>query len=110
MPFPGKRLLRDLQNGTPGRRFRRHYDIAHRPGNELSIIRRIIRFLIALVAMAVGVVLTFMPGPAVLFFALAGALLATESRGVATALDWSELKLRDVFLSVRRYWNSLGGL
>ena len=108
MSFPGQRTLHDLQRGKPGRRFRTHYDVAHRPGNELSMVHRILRFVAALVAVLVGIVLTVMPGPAVLFFALAGALLAAESRGVATVLDGTELKLRDAIHWVLRYWGSLG--
>lgn len=110
MSFPGQRTLQDLQRGTPGHRFRKHYDAAHRPGNELSVLHRILRFVIALVAVIVGIVLTFMPGPAVLFFALAGALLASESRWLAGALDLTELKLRDAARWSLRRWVSLGWL
>ena len=43
---------------------------------------------------AVGVVLAFIPGPAVVFFGLTAALSATQSRWVAERLDHAELYLR----------------
>jgi hypothetical protein len=50
----------------------------------------------------VGVVLVFIPGPAILFFLIAGALLAVQSLGVARALDWSELRGRAAVKAMRR--------
>ena len=61
--------------------------------------------LLAPLSLAVGVVLMFIPGPAVLFFALAGALLASHSMPVARALDWLELKLRAALAKGRAWWS-----
>jgi hypothetical protein len=44
-------------------------------------------FFAAVFSLVIGVVLAFIPGPAILFFAIAGALLAAESRTVASAFD-----------------------
>ncbi|MGH7335962.1 MAG: PGPGW domain-containing protein, partial [Myxococcota bacterium] len=57
---------------------------------------------IAIVCFAAGVVLVFIPGPAVLFFALGGALLATQSLWVARALDAIEVRGRKTLDSIRR--------
>jgi hypothetical protein len=43
---------------------------------------------------AVGIILTVLPGPAVVFFALAGALAAIESAWVARRLDRGEVAAR----------------
>ena len=48
----------------------------------------------AVVAFGIGVVLTVMPGPAIVFFALAGALAAIESQRVALGLDRGEELVR----------------
>jgi hypothetical protein len=48
----------------------------------------------ALVALAIGVLLSIMPGPAFVFFGLGGALLAMQSAWVARRLDRTELWLR----------------
>jgi hypothetical protein len=56
----------------------------------------------AVIAFAVGIVLTVLPGPAVVFFALAGALAAVLSKRVARALDHAELWVRRVVKRLRR--------
>lgn len=66
---------------------------------------------VATLAVAIGIVLMFIPGPAVLFFAIAGTLLASESRGVARFLDWTEVKIRQLVtagLDAWRRWSWLG--
>jgi len=69
---------------------------------------RILRVALAVVAIALGVVFVFLPGPGVVFFALAGALLAPESRLLAAALDWTELKIRAGLAWAKRIWKKLG--
>lgn len=64
------------------------------------------RFVVAGVAVAIGLVLVFIPGPAILFFALAGMLLATESRAVARFLDWSEVTIRRLARDARCTWRA----
>jgi len=53
----------------------------------------------AVVSLAVGIVLAFIPGPAVLFFALSAALLGAQSRWVARRLDAAET-------AARRFWRA----
>ena len=50
--------------------------------------------LAAIVSFACGLVLAFIPGPAVVFFAITCALLAVLSPWVARRFDVIELKLR----------------
>lgn len=68
---------------------------------------RLLRFLVAALAAAIGLVLAFIPGPAVLFFLLAGALLASEWLWVARALDWLEVRLRRLARLGGRLWRGL---
>lgn len=63
---------------------------------------------LAILSFAVGVVLAFIPGPAVVFFALTAALLATQSLWVARRLDKGELKGRELVKSLRAWWRSHG--
>lgn len=51
---------------------------------------------LAAVSFVVGVVLAFVPGPAVVFFALTAALLAAQSTWIARHLDAGEMWLRRV--------------
>jgi hypothetical protein len=56
---------------------------------------------IGITCLAVGVILAFIPGPAILFFALGGALLATQFQSVARGLDASEVWGRKTLASIR---------
>jgi len=62
---------------------------------------------LAAIAAAVGLVLVFMPGPAILFFVIAASLVATESLFVARLLDWTEVRLRKLLGWVVERWRKL---
>jgi hypothetical protein len=98
---------RMLRRGKPGQRFQDRYDSGHHGGNSQSMTGRIVRIVIAVVCVAIGVVLMFIPGPAILFFLIAGGLLAAESRHVARALDWSEVRLRKLASWAKARWKKL---
>jgi hypothetical protein len=68
---------------------------------------RIVRIVLAVVMFAVGVVLVFIPGPAILFFLLGGALLAAESLVVARAMDWLEVRIRAAWRWGKTRWDRL---
>lgn len=96
-----------LRRGKSGQRFQKRYEASRREKSRRSMVSRIVRWVLAMIAVAIGIVLMFIPGPAVLFFALAGALLASESKGVARFLDWSEVKTRKVVMWARGIWRRL---
>jgi len=99
-----KRDWQELKRSPPGKRFQERYQKQQRSGK--SKWARIGSFAAALVALAIGVVLVFIPGPAVVFFFLGGGMLASHSRAVARALDWTELRLRATFQKLRTWWRS----
>jgi hypothetical protein len=101
---------RILRRAAPGRRFQESYAASRRHPDHGTFVRRAVRVGLAVIAMAIGVVLIFLPGPAVLFFAITGALLATESLTVARMLDWVELRLRAVAHWLVRRWRAMSGL
>ena len=96
-----------LKRGRPGHRFEDRYVALRRTKNRRTLIGRIARLVLAVAALAVGIVLMFIPGPAILFFLLAGGLLAAESRGVARGLDWSEVRIRRIAKWVLIRWRKL---
>jgi hypothetical protein len=98
---------RMLRRGRPGERFQRRYEISRRTRNRTTIVGRFVRLTLAVVFLAIGVVLVFIPGPAILFFVLAGSLLATESRILAKTLDALEVRLRRVARIAARMWRGL---
>jgi Flp pilus assembly protein TadB len=99
-----KRTWRELKASAPGKRFEEHHHRAQARGKGHSVTSRVLLFGGALVSFVVGVVLVFIPGPAIVFFAITGALLATQSLSVAHALDDAELKVRALLQPVRRWW------
>lgn len=98
---------REFTRGTPGSRFRERYERHHRRNPRVQWTRRIIRVVLATIAIAIGLVLAVLPGPAVLFFLAAGMLLAGEWLWVAKLLDWLELRLRRFGRIVLRLWKRL---
>ena len=86
----------------PGKRFQTHYRQHRQSEAGKSPVRRVLHAVAGVVALAVGVILTFIPGPAILFFLIAGGLFATQSLSVARALDWTELRLRAALRAIRK--------
>jgi len=95
-----KAEVEKLREAAPGERFT---EFNRRMRAESPSWMRPLYLGAAAVAFAIGVVLAFIPGPAVLFFALTAALLATQSSWLAAQLDRAEVKLRDWLDSHRRH-------
>lgn len=99
---------RDLKRGQPGHRFQDRYERAKRErrkgGNHW---RRIVMFTAGIVCLAIGVVLSVIPGPAIPFFFLAGGLFGTESRLIARFMDWIEVRARKLAAWAKRHWHPL---
>src|SRR5687768_16506516 len=102
--FQFREHWRDLKRGRPGRRFQDRYERARHEEASTGAAQRIGLIVAALVCFAIGLVLAVMPGPAVVFFFLAGGLLATESPWVARFMDWGELKIRKLVAWGKRRW------
>jgi hypothetical protein len=102
-----KKQWRALRGSRPGERFADRYAAANRGDGGRQLGGHIARVALAFVAFVIGVVLVFVPGPAVVFFAVTGALLASESLGVARGLDWTELRLREAARWLLRRWRAL---
>jgi hypothetical protein len=99
-----------LKKGRPGHRFQQRYEVAKKARHAKSGMHqvfRVFRMVLAVGAMAVGFVLMFIPGPAVIFYFIAGSLLASESKVVARLLDWAEVKARAVGKRAQNHWNKL---
>lgn len=96
-----------LKASRAGRRFRDRYERHQRSPSAAKHVWRVVRVLSAAGLVAVGVLFVFIPGPAIVFFFFAGALLATDSLPMAKALDWSEVRLRKSGSRLRRVWRGL---
>lgn len=94
------RLFRD---DRVGHRFRDHQ--ARLKNGSLRM--RAVSMLLGLVLLAAGVVLCFIPGPGVPVLVFGVALLAGESRVVATLLDRAEPRARRALHRASRRWRGL---
>jgi len=97
---------RALKASKPGKRFKEAHERQREADKTRSAWARWLRPILGVVAFGVGVVLAFIPGPAVVFFALAAALFAAESMTIAKALDRVELWLRGVWAKLRKHSGS----
>lgn len=95
-----------VPEGRPGERFRARYH-QHQRSKQRGLGPMILRFILAGLSAAVGFVLVFIPGPAVLFFLIAGALLASDWLFVARLLDWGEVRIRRLWVRLKKFWNGL---
>src|SRR5689334_24935477 len=100
-----KHRWRAFKRLEPGKRFQTQYREHRESEAGRSPVRRVLYALAGVVAFVVGVVLVFVPGPAVLFFLIAGGLFAVQSLWVARALDWSELRARAAVKAIRNVWH-----
>lgn len=92
----------ELKHYAPGERFERFYEAQQHRSRWVHIAY--IAGAVALIP--VGVLFAFIPGPAVLFFALSAALFATQSIWLARQLDRAELALRKAWHHVRAWWRT----
>ena len=114
MPVPGakvrlKRNWRSVRQGKPGHRFVDHYERSARTRGRGGTLARVLGLSLAILALAIGVVLSVIPGPAIPFFLVAGALLASEFRFAARFMDGLELRLRAIFAWGLEHWKRLPG-
>jgi hypothetical protein len=93
--------------GEPGHRFRDRYWRNKRSRQGSSFTHRVVRFLLALVAIAIGVILAVIPGPAIPFFILAGGLLASDWLWLARGLDAGEVRARKLWQRISKLWRRL---
>jgi hypothetical protein len=97
---------RELRRGRPGRRFVARYERAQEE-ERCGAGERLVLITLAVLFLAIGLVLSVIPGPALPFFFLAGGLLASELRFVALFMDWSEVRVRKIAAWLKRHWRRL---
>jgi hypothetical protein len=81
---------RRFRADPPGERFARH----ERRGEYRTTPKRVLRFGLGVLILAVGIFLLFVPGPGLLFMVFGLALCAGESRWGARQMDRGEVWLR----------------
>jgi len=97
-----KERWNELKHFPPGERFEKFHVAQqhHAPAVHIAYTA------LAIALLPVGVLFAFIPGPAVLFFALSAALFATQSLWLARRLDRAELALRHAWASLKARWRA----
>ena len=94
-----------MKNDVAGVRFKNEHIRAQSHG--MTMATRIIGVGLAIISTAIGVVLVFIPGPAFIFFIIAGALLASQWWSLACLLDRVEVAIKRGFIRARSSTKSL---
>ncbi len=102
-----KKQWRHFAARPPGRRFRDRYADRHDAHRPRAWWWKAINWGGGGLLIVVGVFLTVVPGPAVLFFAVGGLMLAGESRRTARLLDWIDVKTAPLLHWIHRRWQQL---
>jgi hypothetical protein len=99
-----RREWRSFRDDEPGHRFANHHKREHRSVSRGAIVARAG---LGALLIAGGIVLLFIPGPGLLAMLFGVALVAGESRRLATRMDRLELRARNAGLALRRRWRRL---
>lgn len=92
----------ELKHFAPGERFEKFHEAQQDRPRWVHIA-----YMAAAIALLpIGVLFAFIPGPAVLFFALSAALFATQSLWLARRFDRAELSLRHAWASLKHWWRA----
>lgn len=94
-----------FHDGPPGRRFQEQYRRNHRKKDRGQLHKRVLRWIGAGVALAVAIVLSVIPGPAIPFYFIAGSLVAADWLWMAKTLDWIEVKARAFAARFKKFWH-----
>jgi hypothetical protein len=102
---PWKAEWRRFARRAPGRRFRARYDRRRAGRHGRSWWWQLLNIAAGILCLLIGLVLTVMPGPAVVCFVIAGVLLGNESRSVARFLDWIDVRGTPLVRRWGRRWH-----
>ena len=97
-----KARWRELKQYPPGERFEKFHEAQQHRSSWVHVAYTAV----AIALLPIGVLFAFIPGPAVLFFALSAALFATQSLWLARRLDRAELAVRHAWQTVRARWRA----
>lgn len=96
-----KQDLKKMKRDRSGERFKNEHKRVRHHGAQGGWVRFIF-FGLAIVSAAIGVVLVFIPGPAIVFFVLSGALLASQSWTMACLLDRAEAAMHRTWIRSKK--------
>jgi hypothetical protein len=87
-----------------GQRFEEHYTRQQSLDAQRSALYLFCRVLLGVVCVVLGIIFTFIPGPAIAFFVVAGAIFAAHSLKVARLLDRTNVRIEQLWQALRARW------
>ena len=99
-----KQRWREFWRGPPGHRFEERFERNRHARLSASWLKRFLKPVAGMVLLIAGVVFCLIPGPGLPLVLIGVGLVAEASRPAARALDWVELRIRDVISRARRWW------
>ena len=104
MPPRRTRWWHEIRAAPAGRRFYTYYQTREkrRQRGEAPAWNRPLRLIAALACLVIAIPLMILPGPAVLFYAIAGLLIAGESAWTARLFDRTEILARRLWSRLRK--------
>lgn len=102
-----KKEWQEFTAQPPGRRFRERFERRSTSGEPRPWWRKLLNIGIGLVLLAVGAFFAVAPGPAVIFFAVGGLLIAHESYAAAHLLDRIDVLLAPPLGWLQHRWHKL---
>jgi hypothetical protein len=99
-----KSKWRELEHGTPGRRFQDRYEHNKERQSHRPAYRRFLKGGLGILLTLAGLAMLVMPGPAFLVIPLGLGLLADQARWLARLLDRAEVNLRRLLAAIKRWW------
>src|SRR5215203_3288022 len=99
-----KKEWKAFKASQPGKRFQERYEKSQEERKDQPWYARFAKPLIALVLIAGGIVLCFIPGPGIPLLVIGAGLFADYSLVLAKGLDWTEVRLRKFFKWAKAWW------
>src|SRR5215217_7522080 len=99
-----KKQWRAFKEGRPGHRFQDRYERNKEVREDRSGLVRFIKPFAGIALVVAGVVFCLIPGPGVPLLLVGAGLLADVSLPVARAMDCVDVRIREVFSAMKRWW------
>lgn len=100
----GKKQWLEFKRGRPGRRFQDRFERNRQARSGRSRMVRFIKPFAGGVLLVAGVVFCLIPGPGLPLLLIGAGLLADVSLPVARAMDWLDVRIRNVISRAGKWW------
>ncbi|RYD50127.1 MAG: hypothetical protein EOP85_00220 [Verrucomicrobiaceae bacterium] len=94
----------EFKEGRPGHRFQDRYERNKEAREERSWLGGLVKPAAGIMLVVAGVVFCLIPGPGLPLLLVGAGLLADVSLPVAKAMDWCDIRIRELAEKIRAWW------